>query len=86
MEFVGGPTEFGEHFVHDGDELLHVLAGRIEVEIDDDPLRALGPGDTIYVEAGANHRWRRVPGEDCRVLFVLHNLGADEPSPHRSGH
>lgn len=85
MEFVGGPLEFGEYFVHDGDELLHVLEGRIEVEIDGDPLRALGTGDTIYIEAGAGHRWRRVPGDDCRVLFVLHNVSAGATTPaHRS--
>jgi transcriptional regulator with XRE-family HTH domain len=86
MEFTGGPLEFGEWFVHDGDELLHVLEGRIEVDIDGDPLRALGAGDTIYVEAGVLHRWRRVPGKESRVLFVLHNLGADDPTSHRPGH
>lgn len=86
MEFVGGPLEFGEYFVHDGDELLHVLDGRIEIEIEGDPLRALGVGDTIYVEAGVGHRWRRVPGDECRVLFVLHNLNADEGEPARHAH
>lgn len=86
MEFVGGPLEFGEYFVHDGDELLHVLDGRIEIEIEGDPLRALGGGDTIYVEAGAGHRWRRVPGDECRVLFVLHNLNPDARAPARHAH
>jgi quercetin dioxygenase-like cupin family protein len=51
------------------EEVLHVLQGEIEHDIEDGKRVRLGPGDTISVPAGVVHQARNV-GPDLAVLFV----------------
>lgn len=53
--------------VHDGEEGGIVLAGRLEVTVDDER-RILGPGDAYYFESRRPHRFRCVGPNPCEVI------------------
>ncbi|MDB5460444.1 MAG: hypothetical protein JWO72_2185 [Caulobacteraceae bacterium] len=42
--------------IHNGTEIGMVLEGRIRLEVDGQPTRTLGPGETFMVARGAPHR------------------------------
>ena len=48
-----------------------VISGAIELELDNNVVKTLGPGD-IIVQRGTIHKWRN-PGNTnvCRIVFVL---------------
>lgn len=53
--------------VHEGEEGGVVLAGRLEVTVDDER-RLLGPGDAYYFESRRPHRFRCVGPVPCEVI------------------
>jgi len=54
---------------HAEDEIYHVLRGRARVRVADEE-RPIGPGDTIYVAAGVEHRFIEI-GEELALLVVF---------------
>ena len=70
MELTGSNPEFGDAFHHDEDEFLHVLAGRIEVDLGDSGMFVLAPGDSLYYAGGTTHRIRALGPEGYRMLVV----------------
>ena len=54
---------------HAEDEIYHVLAGRGRIAVGDDD-RPVGPGDTVYVAAGVEHRFHDI-AEQLRLLVVF---------------
>ena len=56
---------------HEGEEMLYVLDGRIEVSYGKD-LHALGPGDSIYYDSIVPHRVSAAGGADARLLAVVY--------------
>lgn len=68
--FEGALQEFGPAYAHDGDELIHVLSGTIEVEIVGEGLHTVRSGDTLYYPGTLAHRWRGIGGAHVRALFV----------------
>lgn len=56
-------------WVHDEEEFVYVLEGRLVVVLDDQEY-ALEAGDAVYYHGGIRHRWRTEPGETVRVLNV----------------
>lgn len=56
-------------WVHDEEEFVYVLEGRLVVVLDGEEL-ALEVGDAVYYQGGVRHRWRTEPGETTRVLTV----------------
>ena len=46
--------DHGPAHLHEGEEILHVLSGRLRVRIDDESVDA-GPGSVVAVPAGALH-------------------------------
>ncbi|MBL7500589.1 helix-turn-helix transcriptional regulator [Frankia sp. CNm7] len=73
--FEGAPTEFSETYTHSGDEFVFVMAGTVEMEIENEGLVVLGAGDTLYYPGGLAHRWRGLPGPEVRALIVLESRG-----------
>lgn len=71
MEYHGGNAEYGDSFIHDEDEWVYVLDGRIEVDLGSraDPLR-FAPGDALYLAGGTAHRLRSSDGDAFRLLIV----------------
>ncbi|QRY40499.1 helix-turn-helix domain-containing protein [Microbacterium hominis] len=56
-------------WVHDEEEFVYVLEGRLVVVLEDQEF-ALEVGDAVYYHGGIRHRWRTEPGESTRVLTV----------------
>jgi transcriptional regulator with XRE-family HTH domain len=56
---------------HEGEELLYVLEGRVEVAYGKD-VHALGPGDSIYYDSIVPHRVTAAGGADARLLAVVY--------------
>lgn len=54
---------------HAEDEIYHVLRGHALVRVAEEE-RAVGPGDTIYVGAGVEHRFFKI-GEELALLVVF---------------
>jgi transcriptional regulator with XRE-family HTH domain len=77
LEIVGAPAEFGDHYDHPGDELLYVIDGHVEVEVDGELYR-LGPGDSITYGARLPHRTRRL---DDNVHLMIVTAAADVTVP-----
>lgn len=68
LEIRGAPADFGAHYQHAGTELLYVVTGQVEVEVDGE-LHQLGPGDAINYAAELPHRTRRL-NNDVHLLIV----------------
>nr|MDT0666668.1 cupin domain-containing protein [Micromonospora sp. DSM 115978] len=62
--------EFGPYYSHPGDEIIHVLAGALEVEFEGEGTFLLAAGDTLYYPGGVPHRWRAADDPDIRALLV----------------
>jgi transcriptional regulator with XRE-family HTH domain len=73
LEIRGAPTEFGDYFEHPGEEMLYVIAGRIEAEVGGATRYVLEPGDALYYEGMVGHRWRNLDGGPIHVLMVTEN-------------
>lgn len=70
MELTGANRDFGDAFRHDEDEFLHVVAGRIEIDLGARGMMVLGPGDSVYYVGGTPHRWRALDPEGYRLFVV----------------
>ncbi|WP_285592497.1 XRE family transcriptional regulator [Actinomycetospora sp. NBRC 106378] len=70
-EFVGAPTEWGEFFTHGRTELLYVVAGRFEVELEGSPVVSLDRCGSISYPGTTPHRFRQV-GTTTGIVLVVH--------------
>ena len=70
MEIAGANREWGVSFAHAEDEFIHVLAGRIELDLGPEGLLVLETGDAVYCDGGVPHRWRAVGDDGYRLLVV----------------
>lgn len=57
-------------YAHEGEEFIHVLAGRFEITLGGRERYRLGPGDSMYFEISAFHAWRN-PDPDVTVLLWI---------------
>ena len=57
-------------FEHQGDEMVYVLSGQVEIQLDSEKIR-LAPGDCIYFDATIPHRSRSVGRERAQTLVVV---------------
>ena len=57
-------------YSHDGEEFLHVLAGRLEIVLDGDQFFELREGDSFYFESRRPHSWRNSHVGDTVVIWV----------------
>jgi transcriptional regulator with XRE-family HTH domain len=61
-------------FTHEGDELLFVLSGRIQVSLAGEHIM-LNPGDCLYFDASIPHRSRSLGKKLSRAIVVVSALG-----------
>ena len=66
--FVDPPGREWNDFVHVTNELVAVVAGRMEVEIAGERFVA-GPGDEVFIPRGANHSVRNLHAGETRWLY-----------------
>lgn len=57
-------------YVHEGEECVHVLRGRIEAGIGDERI-VLEPGDSITYDAIVPHWWRNVGGLEGELISAV---------------
>lgn len=74
----------GPVHLHFGEELLHVLSGRLLVRVKDDR-RECGPGDVIAVPAGVWHGFR-VLEETVLEVVAEQGIGTVHPVRRADGH
>ena len=76
IDFEPG-TSFPSH-KHPGEEIIYVLAGTLEYQIDGSPPVVLKTGDVLFVPAGAVHRARNV-GKDRGAELATYILEKGKP-------
>lgn len=69
IEFTGANDEWGDVYVHEEDEFIHVIDGRVQIELDG-VVHEIGPRDSAYSMGGTPHRWRSADGRAFRLLIV----------------
>lgn len=69
LEFRGLPKSFGPYYEHPGEELLLVIEGVIEKDIDGEIIE-MRAGDCICYDGRVPHRARRV-GDEEAVTFLV---------------
>jgi len=73
-----------ESFVHDGEELIYVLSGSIEIWLDEREHVALRAGDSFWFESTRGHRWVNPSATDESVLvWVCSRTGGPAHSAQR---
>ncbi|MBT0768406.1 helix-turn-helix transcriptional regulator [Kineosporia sp. J2-2] len=69
----GENTDPGEYFQHDEDEFVHVIAGRVLVDLGPGDVVTLGPGDSLYLGGGTPHRWSTGGPQPYQLFIVKEN-------------
>ncbi len=57
-------------YEHEGEEFMHVLAGRLEIILDFDQFFELGAGDSFYFESKRHHSWRNIHEGETILIWV----------------
>lgn len=55
---------------HEGEEFVHVLAGRVEIVLDGHEFHDLGPGDSLYFASGRRHAWRNRHDGETVLIWI----------------
>ncbi|WP_334174900.1 proline racemase family protein [Pseudoxanthobacter sp.] len=57
-------------YAHEGEELIYVLEGSLELALADRDAEALNPGDGAYFNSRIAHRWRNTGTVPAKVLWI----------------
>lgn len=69
--FVLAPGASSEGaYEHEGEEFMHVLAGRLEIILDFDQFFELSAGDSFYFESRRHHSWRNLYDGETILIWV----------------
>jgi DNA-binding transcriptional MerR regulator/quercetin dioxygenase-like cupin family protein len=65
-------------YVHDGEELVYVLSGSIEIWLDEHEHVELGAGDSFWFESTRGHRWLNPSAtDDATMVWVCGRTAGD---------
>ena len=70
VEFVVTSDAYEQYYQHDSAEMIYLLGGRLEVDLDVEGIHVVDPGDLLYVPGGVRHRWRSPGGARAHALVV----------------
>ena len=65
----GGETS-DEPLVHEGEECLIILDGRMKVQIGEEVIR-LEPGDSLYFDSSIPHKLSNEDDQDCKFYLII---------------
>ncbi len=68
---------FGRH-THPGEEIIYVLAGAIEYDVEGRPPVTLKAGDVLFIPAGTVHAAKNV-GQNTASELATYTVAKDEP-------
>jgi proline racemase/DNA-binding transcriptional MerR regulator/quercetin dioxygenase-like cupin family protein len=57
-------------YAHDGEELIYLLEGELEITLSGREAAILRPGDSAYFNSRIGHRWRNISGQNAVVLWI----------------
>lgn len=60
--------------VHNGEEMIYMLSGVVEIQINDDPPYILHPGDTFYYRGSDLHCWKNISPKSAKLLWIHSSL------------
>jgi DNA-binding transcriptional MerR regulator/quercetin dioxygenase-like cupin family protein len=60
----------GGSYQHEGEELLYMLQGKLEVWLDELERYLLEPGDSLYFKSTQAHRWCSLTDSECVILWI----------------
>jgi quercetin dioxygenase-like cupin family protein len=66
------PSAVQDKSAHEGEEFIHVLAGKISLEYGTET-SVLAPGDSIYYDSIVPHRVLAAEGAPARILAVIYS-------------
>jgi mannose-6-phosphate isomerase-like protein (cupin superfamily) len=70
LDYRGDGRDPGEYFLHDEDEFVTVIAGRVDVDLGDLGHTLLAADDALYFPGGTPHRWSSADGAPYRMIVV----------------
>lgn len=73
------PSDHRPPLSHAGEEFMHVLTGRVDLEYAD-AVHPLGPGDSAYFDGRGPHRLICRSSEAARVLIVYQGVDTADPT------
>jgi transcriptional regulator with XRE-family HTH domain len=82
VDFVGGPLRYFTYYTLPHDNVILVLSGRYELDVDG-AISTLKAGDAAFVQQGVPHRWRRLGGPKSRLISVIRETGGGTESGRR---
>ena len=59
----------GESYMHEGEEFLFVLRGKLNIALEDQEFR-LKTGDSFYFESATPHRWKNPGRTEAWILWI----------------
>lgn len=66
---AGGADSGPEPMEHPGEELVHVVAGRLVFEVEHETFE-VGPGDSLHFRTDRPHRWRNPEPQPARAVWL----------------
>ncbi len=66
------PPGEGNHIphTHNGDDMIYLFSGKLQVHLRDDPPYIVHPGDTLYYHGSDLHRWKNISSKPATLLWV----------------
>jgi transcriptional regulator with XRE-family HTH domain len=68
-DVIPGASSGEKPLRHPGEELIHVLAGTLEIEVDGHAVR-LGVGDSVHFRTDRDHRWSNPSKRPARAVWM----------------
>ena len=68
-EVAPGATSGESPLRHDGEELIHILSGRLDVDVGDQTFR-MSRGDSVHFRTDYEHRWRNPTKRPARAVWT----------------
>jgi len=84
FDWVDGPREWEGPFVHRNDEVMYVLEGAIEVDLDG-TVHVVETGDSITYSGGVQHRWRATTPRSRVIVIVASERVRPDGAPSPTG-
>ncbi|MCP3944319.1 MAG: cupin domain-containing protein [Desulfobacteraceae bacterium] len=66
-----GSNHDGVGFLHEGEEFVHVLCGRVEIQVGDH-INVLKQGDSLHFNSGIKHDLRNTGNTDAELIVVVY--------------
>jgi transcriptional regulator with XRE-family HTH domain len=74
-----GDQSLGGWFEHDGEDLVYLVEGVVDVTLSTGHSVRLHAGDSVWYSSQIPHQWSRVDGADARILVISAAVPGRDP-------